>query len=136
MNIKHKSICKDTDAIAKLYSEKEGVPIKYVLTSDLLRSDDPVDIFYRDTPHPKFGNHYFGICFKGDVGYICDADIIEGQVICCVNDDEGMLQYSESHHTYKRFKNGNMIDGGRLYYRYSGIPVFFEIKNGSITISI
>ena len=132
MNIKHNSIVKDTDAVAKLYSERDGVPIKYVLTSDIISSDDPVDIFYRDTPHPQFGNHYFGISFRGEQAYIRNADEIDGKVICCVKDDEGTLQYSQSHHDYKLFKNGNMIDGGRSYDRLNGLGIYFTVKDGNL----
>jgi hypothetical protein len=49
----------DTDKICKIYSEKDGVPIKYVCTSALGDEAQAMDIFYRDTPHPKFGNKYF-----------------------------------------------------------------------------
>ena len=136
MNIKHKSLVKDTDAVAKHYSERDGVPIKYVLTSDVQSSDDPVDIFYRDTPHPQFGNHYFGLSFRGENAYIRSADKIEGSVICCVEDDEGQLQYSQSHHDYKSFDNGNMIDGGRIYNRYSGNSQYFEVKNGELVVFV
>ena len=55
MNIQHQSLF-DTIKIEKLYSDKDGVPVKYVCTTDLNASDVPVDVFYRETPHPEFGN--------------------------------------------------------------------------------
>ena len=51
----------DTKKAISFYENKDGVPIKYVCTTDLLASDLPVDIFYRKTPHPEFGNRYFGL---------------------------------------------------------------------------
>jgi hypothetical protein len=51
----------DTDKVCKHYSEKDGVPIKYVCTSALGDEAQAMDIFYRDTPHPEFGNRYFGL---------------------------------------------------------------------------
>ena len=62
MDIKHPKIF-DTDALEEHYSEKDGVPVHYVCTTDLKASDKPADIFYRDTPHPEFGNKYFGMFF-------------------------------------------------------------------------
>ena len=49
INIKHYPITK-TNQVAELYSEKDGVDVKYVCTTEL--SDTIADIFYRDTPHP------------------------------------------------------------------------------------
>jgi hypothetical protein len=51
----------DTDKVCKHYSEKDGVPIKYVCTSALGDEAQAMDIFYRDTPHPEFGNRYIGL---------------------------------------------------------------------------
>jgi hypothetical protein len=132
MDIKHSSVCKDTNKIAKHYSEKDGVLVKYVMTSDLDRPDDPVDIFYRDTPHPQFGNHYFAISFKGEQAFIGNADKIDDETICCVKDDEGTLQYSQSQHDYRSFENGNMIDGGRAYCRRTGLGIYFKVTKGEL----
>ena len=60
MNIHHDPLF-DTAKVEKIYSEKDGVPVKYVCTTDLRASDVPVDVYYRETPHPQFGNRYFGI---------------------------------------------------------------------------
>ena len=60
MNIQHQSLF-DTAQLEEHYSNKDGVPVKYVCTSDLRTSDIPMDIFYRETPHPEFGNYYFGV---------------------------------------------------------------------------
>lgn len=133
MKIVHRPLCKDTDAVAELYSKKDKVPIKYVLTTDLYNSDQPVDVFYRRTPHPIFGNHYFGIMFKGESAYIMNADVVDGFNICCVEDDDGNLQYSQSHHDYLSFDNGSMIDGGRAYNRWSGKRCeYFQVECGEL----
>ena len=59
MNIQHYPLFNIKKAEA-LYTEKDGVEVKYVCTTDLRNSDIPADIFYRETPHPQFGNYYFG----------------------------------------------------------------------------
>jgi len=51
MNVKHAPRF-NTEKIAQMYSEKDGVSVTYVCTTDLNVSDSPFDIFYRETPHP------------------------------------------------------------------------------------
>lgn len=135
MNIKHNPVFK-TEEIERIYSERDGVPIKYVCTTDLRVSDMPVDIFYRETPHPEFGNRYFGMLVNGDSTYITNADIVESFEFGLVENDNGELEYSESHHEYKSFKNGNMIDGGRQYIRSSatGAKVFKVIDGKMVEL--
>ena len=110
----------DTDKICKIYSEKDGVPIKYVCTSALGDEAQAMDIFYRDTPHPEFGNKYFGL-YRTPTGnmMITNADKIEDFEFGCIEDDDGNLQYSSHRWDYKQFENGNMIDGGRSYIKSS-----------------
>lgn len=135
MNIKHDPIT-DTQKIVEHFSKKDGVPIKYVCTSELTRSNVPMDIFYRDTPHPEFGNKYFGIFYDAlrESTMITNADDIENADFAMVNvDDE--WHYSSYRHDYKQFtdKEGNRkaIDGGRAYARGWGYE-FFKVKNGDI----
>lgn len=128
INIAHYPITK-TDQVAKLYSEKDGVPVKYVCTTEI--SDVIADIFYRDTPHPKFGNKYFAILFRDDKPYIAGADHIESLVFGVVENDNGAFEYSKSRHDYKRFNNGNMIDGGRDYIRSAGNVLTCVVRNGT-----
>lgn len=92
MNIKHYPIF-DRDVIIDHYSKKDGVPIKYVCTSALGSEEFAMDIFYRETPHPEFGNRYFGLYskpdFSGDLSgklMITNADAIEGQTFAMVED--------------------------------------------------
>jgi len=120
MNIKHYPLF-NTNKVCEAYSEKDGVDVKYVCTTDLTASDVPVDIFYRATPHPEFGNHYFGLYYDNyrDATMIVGADMVEGFQFACVENDRDELEYSQSHHDYKQFENGNMIDGGRVYIRSS-----------------
>lgn len=130
MTIKHYPVF-PTEKIVDHYSNKDGVPVQYVCTTDIFRSDMPVDIFYRETPHPKFGNRYFGLFYNlaGRV-MITNADSVEDLEFGLVENDAGDLEYSQSHHDYKVFKNGNMIDGGRQYIRSSLGCDVYRVKDG------
>lgn len=128
--IKHYPITKITQA-EKIYSEKDGVPVKYVCTTEF--GDAIADIFYRETPHPKFGNRYFCLFFRGDDLYVANADSIENLNFGMVENDDGDLEYSRSRHDYKSFKNGNMIDGGRDYIRSSGKVKIYMVRDGVMT---
>lgn len=136
MNIKHYPRFK-TDKVCEIYAEKDGVDIKYVCTTDLRASDVPVDVFYRGTPHPEFGNRYFGLYWDNvrDAPMITNADIVEELQFGLIENDNGELEYSESHHDYKQFMNGNMIDGGRQYIRASGPVDVYVVKDGEMIIS-
>lgn len=133
--IKHFPVT-NTDKVIEYYSEKDGIPIKYLCTTDFNVSDRPVDIFYRETPHPQFGNKYFGIGPDYETGglVIFNADKVEKFTFGMVEDDEGNMQYSRSHHDYKSFNNGNMIDGGRSYIRSSLNPKIYTIRNGQMVL--
>jgi hypothetical protein len=131
--IKHFPVT-NTQYVIKHYSEKDNVPINYVCTTDFNVSDRPVDIFYRSTPHPKFGNKYFGITPDYETGGITifKADKVENFTFAMVEDDDGNLQYSEYHHRCKFFDNGNMIDGGREYVRSSLNAKIYVVRNGEM----
>jgi hypothetical protein len=122
----------DTDKVCELYSKKGGVPITYVCTSALDDGAQAMDIFYRETPHPQFGNRYFGLYHNGNL-MIANADRIESVEFGLVEDDEDGLQYSAHRHDYKMFENGNMIDGGRSYIRSSGCTVYrYVVRDGEM----
>jgi hypothetical protein len=131
--IKHFPL-RNITTVAEYYSVKDGVPVKYVCTTDFRRSDTPVDIFYRETPHPEFGNRYFGLGYDYDADnyVIFNADKVEDLTFGMVEDDDGDLQYSQYHHDYKSFDNGNIIDGGREYIRSSGNAKIYVVKNGTM----
>lgn len=133
MTIKHNPLF-DTDRIAQIYSEKDGVPVKYVCTTTPTSNATmvPADIFYRETPHPEFGNFYFGIYRHPIDGntYICNADEVENYQFACVLNDDGEYEYSAYQHDYKSFSNGNMIDGGRAYVRCRGDLTYYQLANG------
>jgi len=133
MNIKHYPLF-DTDAVIKHYSEKDGVDISYVCTTDLVASDVPVDVYYRNTPHPEFGNRYFGLYYDSyrDATMITNADIVETFEFGLVENDNQELEYSQFHHDYKRFENGNMIDGGRVYIRSTNSADVYRVKDGNM----
>jgi hypothetical protein len=134
MMIKHEPLF-ETDKIVKHYEEKDGVPIKYVCTSALGGQDFAVDIFYRTTPHPDFGNRYFGLYRNmyaaGAQICITNADIIEDLEFAMLQDEEGVLHYSAHRHDFKIIGN-DMIDGGRAYTRTSvGANVQpYKVKDG------
>ena len=130
MKINHDPLF-DRKKVVEHYTKKDGVPITYVCTSDLRASDCPVDVYYRSTPHPEFGNRYLGLYFDTIRNHIlvCDADMVEELEFCMVNDGS-VWHYSQSHHDYKKFPNGAMIDGGRLYCRSSSGVEFYVVRNG------
>jgi hypothetical protein len=129
MNIQH---CPryDIEKIEKIYTEKDGVEVKYVCSTDLTVSDMPMDIFYRAEPHPEFGNHYFGLYYDSQrhCPMITKADIIESLEFGMIEVD-GKYHYSQSHHDYKVIE-GKMIDGGRAYIKSSGGAISMRVKNG------
>ena len=129
MNIQHKPLF-DTAKVEEVYTEKDGVEVKYVCTTDLNASDVPVDVFYRPTPHPQFGNRYFGLYYDHirDHMMITNADIVESLEFGMI-EDQGKYYYSQSHHDYKVVE-GKMIDGGRQYIRSSGGAEVFKIQDG------
>ena len=133
MNIHHEPLF-DTAKVEKIYTEKDGVDVKYVCTTDLRASDVPVDVFYRETPHPQFGNRYFGIYYDRirDCTMIINADIVESLEFGMILVD-GKYYYSQSHHDYK-VVGDKMIDGGRAYIRSSGDAVATHVKNGGFYI--
>jgi|TARA_R110000822_G_scaffold310170_1_gene441717 hypothetical protein len=127
MKIKHAPLY-NTKKIEERYSEKDGVPVSYVCTTDLNASDNPVDIFYRETPHPKFGNRYFGLYHQNGSLWITGTDQVENYEFGMIQDAKGVWWYSQSHHDCLMI-DGKMIDGGRVYVRGNGIEIF-KIRNG------
>ena len=132
--IKHEPLF-DTQKVCEIFSKKDGVPITYVCTSALGDEARAMDIFYRETPHLEFGNRYFGLYHDHVRGHlmITNADRIESVEFGLIEDDAGDLQYSAHRHDYKRFENGNMIDGGRAYIRYAANEVkHYVVRNGEM----
>lgn len=136
--IKHNPIF-DTETVIKHYSEKDGVPISYVCTTALNDGTTAGDVFYRETPHPEFGNRYF-ILYRNvinDTLMIGNADKIEDLEFGLVKDDGGNLQYSSHRWDYKQFNNGNMIDGGRAYTKTSGCEIYtYVIRDGKMISTV
>lgn len=122
----------DVEKVQSHYTEKDSVEVKYVCTTDLRASDVPVDVYYRATPHPQFGNRYFGLYHDHVRGHmmITNADVVEELEFGMVKNDADKWQYSISHHDYRAFDNGNMIDGGRAYVRSSNGAVVMRIIDG------
>jgi hypothetical protein len=129
MDIRHPNIF-EIDKVIEIYEKKDGVDIKYVCTTDLRVSDLPADIFYRSTPHPEFGNRYFGL-YKNHLGQlmITNADIVEDLEFGMIKSSNNEWYYSSSHHDCI-FIEDKMIDGGRQYIRSSGLEDIFNIVDG------
>lgn len=122
MNIKHHPLF-DTARAEKLYSEKDNVTVKYVCTSAIGSEAQAMDIFYRETPHPKFGNRYFGLYrnqhFASDgTVMITNADKIEDAEFGMIKGAKGW-EYSQHRHDY-RSVGDCAVDGGRSYFRRVG----------------
>lgn len=122
----------NVDEIIKLYTKRDGVDISYVCTTDLNASDVPVDVFYRATPHPKFGNRYFGLFYHPfrECTMITNADSIEELEFGMIQVD-GTYYYSQTHHDYKTVGD-QFIDGGRQYIRSSGDTTIFKVVDGEM----
>lgn len=106
----------DTDKVEELYSNKDGVPIKYVCTSGRDQSATAGDIFFRDTPHPEFSNRYF-VLFSDNGLRIAAADWVENELFDMIEGPDGW-EYSQHRHDFRRVGK-NAIDGGRAYLRLS-----------------
>ena len=135
--IAHDNVFK-IDAVIKKFSEMDGVPITYVCTSEIGGNNMPCDVFYRETPHPEFGNRYFALVSRGSVMFIMNADTIENEQFACISDKSGNLHYSQYRHDYRQVDDC-AIDGGRAYSRIiggknGGFPdvTYFKVVNGQM----
>ena len=131
LNIIHHPIS-NIAAIEEFYSAKDGVNIQYVCSSALGSDEYAVDIFYRDTPHPNFGNRYFAIRHDpySDNSFIMNADRVEYLDFAMIEDSNGNLHYSAHRHDYKVI-DGKIIDGGRAYVRTNTSNLrYFNIRDG------
>jgi hypothetical protein len=114
------------------YSKKDGVEVKYVCSSALGSEAQAMDIFYRATPHPEFGNRYFGMYLdQKDRVMITNADRIEDAEFAMIEDFNGDLHYSAHRHDYKTV-DGKMVDGGRAYVRSSGATIPYRVVDGEL----
>ena len=123
MNIKHRPLF-DTARAEKLYSDKDGITVKYVCTSAIGSEARAMDIFYRETPHPEFGNRYFGLYWHRlhfelpAQMMITNADKIEDAEFGMIEGAEGW-EYSQHRHDY-RSVGDCAVDGGRAYFKRVG----------------
>lgn len=116
-NIAHRPLL-DKDKVCEHYSKKDGVAVKYVCTSALSGEEFAMDIFYRETPHPEFGNRYFGLYHNGYNMMITNADAIESAEFTVMEVD-GAWHYSQHRHDF--YTVGDVsLDGGRAYFRCVG----------------
>lgn len=130
MDIKHRPLFKTDQAVEEI-SKQDGVPVKYVATTELKHSGHPVDVFYRDTPHPEFGNRYFALYFSYvfDSIMICNADLIEDLTFAMIQDRDRTWHYSQHNHDFVDIE-GNFVDGGRGMVRSSGEVTLFKVVDG------
>ena len=137
VSIHHRPIF-DTKGACELYSAKDGVPVTYVCTSALGDEAQAMDIFYRETPHPEFGNRYFGLYNANNYGgvrgglMIANADKIE-EAEFGMKEHDGEWHYSQHRHDFYTIGDVS-LDGGRAYFRcvgnVSSPTKWFEIKDG------
>ena len=130
MNIQHSPLF-NTKKAEEIYTERDGVLVKYVCTTATQEGGDcAADIFYRETPHPVFGNYYFGLYHDHMRGHmmITNADTVESFDFGMI-ESEGKYYYSQHRHDYKVVED-KMIDGGRAYIRSSGGTDVFKIQDG------
>lgn len=136
MTIHHRPIF-DTQKIVERYTEKDGVSVKYVCTSATNENATfAADIFYRETPHPEFGNRYFGLYVnpysENAEIMITNADTIENLEFG-MKEHEGEWHYSQHRHDFYTIGDVS-VDGGRAYFRCVGnvkTPTkWFEVKDG------
>jgi hypothetical protein len=146
-NIKHRPIL-DTARAAEQYSNKDGVPVKYVCTSALDDGTLAADIFFRESPHPDFGNRYFGLYLDRRPGdpriMITGADRIEDLEFAMIEDTDSGLIYSQHRHDFVTVggddydAEASFIDGGRSYIRCGGLPLptvrTFKIVDGEFVL--
>jgi hypothetical protein len=136
MNIQHEPLF-DTAKIEQIYTDKDGVEVKYVCTTAVQQhAAFAADVFYRETPHPEFGNRYFGLYYSTDTRLIqkrhmmiTNADTIESFDFGMIEDADGKYYYSQHRHDYKVIGD-KMIDGGRSYIRSGGRVDVFKIQDG------
>lgn len=123
MNINHRPQF-NTQTACEIYSEKDGVPVTYVCTTALGSGTQAVDVFYRETPHPEFGNRYFGLYWsEGGLRnepqvMITNADRVEDLTFDMI-EVNGQWHYSQHRHDFYSV-GGTSIDGGRAYIRLVG----------------
>lgn len=123
-NINHRPIL-DKDKVIELYTQKDGVPISYVCSTELEHDNSIIDIFYRATPHPEFKNRYFGLfsdystrLTKEPMLFIRSADNVEDYKFDMIKCDN-TWHYSQARHDCFMTNCGG-IDGGRKYTRILG----------------
>lgn len=119
----------DVQLVCDHYSQKDGVPVQYVCTSATNEYGSfSCDIFYRETPHPEFGNRYFAIFSEpSPLGVerrimISNADKIEDLTFeMYYSKTTSEWFYSQHRHDFRPVPGAGInIDGGRSYNRIVG----------------
>ena len=88
-------------------------------------TEEPVDVFYQETPAKAEFSNYFGILRKRDLAnmlghvYICAAESAFSENIAALKTPDGKILVSRYRHDYVGDGKGSFIDGGRDYTRYT-----------------
>jgi len=133
--IRHRPLL-DIAAIVQFYTDKDGVPCRYVCTTAIQKGGVVAsDVFFRETPHPEFGNRYFHL-YRSPIQeglMIGNADAIEDLEFVMVEGSKGW-EYSQHRHDFHNVEGtAGAIDGGRAYFRWVGahpVTKTFKIKDG------
>lgn len=130
MNIVHKPLF-DTAKIISHY-EEDGVPISYVCSTELTVENLICDIFYRgETPHPRYGNRYFGIYKDGERTRVCNADMVEDLHFAMIKEND-KYHYSRANREVIFVGDYQSIEGGRSMTLVSGESevVYLRVEAG------
>lgn len=96
-------------------------------------AESPVDVFHVSNPDTSKGHtNYFGLFYRGDKLFICEASTAFSEPITGVLADDGEVIVSRYRHDFQQRK-GVMIDGGRDYIRSSSpVQLVKVIVEGSV----
>lgn len=110
------------EQIAKIELKKDAVFICETCLADKSGNffNNPTAIFFAKESHPQ-GSHYFGVFWKFDTLYICNAFSATVHDITGIVAENGDIIYSRYRHDYRTSPDESVwIDGGRDYTRSGG----------------
>lgn len=129
MNINHPILSSVEDLELEM-SEHLGFSVKYVMTSDLIVDDVPMNIFYlTDKPEDEKEN-YIATPTLNSLIYTISADVIETYDIGMIVDENDSWYYSSSYSDCVMIE-GKTILGGRRELNGNGFCKFV-VREGNI----
>ena len=91
-------------------------------TRDGAWAEEPVALFWQETPPVEGYSHYFGLFYRNQTLYVTGGQSAADEVMTGMIADSGEIIYSRYRHDYRVSADGTaMIDGGRDYVR-SNMP--------------